>query len=67
VRAVAPGIADGDGWTPVEMEVPGGAERVSEVVAWLALEGVPVSRVEPARTTLAGVIEHVLARAGMHA
>jgi uncharacterized membrane protein (DUF441 family) len=49
------------------MEVPGGAARVSEVVAWLAREGVPLSRVEPVRTTLAGVIEHVLAREGAHA
>jgi ABC-type multidrug transport system ATPase subunit len=67
VRDVAPGEADAEGWTPVEMEVPGGAERVSRVVARLARDGVPLSRVESVRTTLAGVIEHVLAREGAHA
>jgi ABC-2 type transport system ATP-binding protein len=60
VHGATAGAAGEDGWTPVEMEIPGGAEGACDVVAWLVREGIPVARVEPVRATLAGMLEHVL-------
>ncbi|HEU4642760.1 MAG TPA: ABC transporter ATP-binding protein [Gemmatimonadaceae bacterium] len=65
-RGVAVGIVergvDEDGWTRVEMEIPGGAERAAQVVAFLVEQGVSVSRFERVNLSLADLIERIVQR-----
>jgi ABC-2 type transport system ATP-binding protein len=56
--------ASEDGWTVLELEVPGGMQRAAEVVAALIREGVPVARFEQLRPSLAELIELVVRRGG---
>jgi ABC-2 type transport system ATP-binding protein len=53
-----------DGWTRVEAEVPGGADGAARLVAALVDAGGEVSRMEPARPSLAELIERIVAEDG---
>ena len=64
-RHVAPRASDDDGWTVVEMEVPGGGlERAAQVIAFLTEQGVAIARFERVDLSLAELIERVLQRRG---
>jgi ABC-2 type transport system ATP-binding protein len=56
--------ADGEGWTRVEAEVRGGADGAARLLAALVEGGASVSRLEPARPTLAELIERIVAEEG---
>lgn len=56
------GSPDEFGWTPVEVEVPGGPDRAAEVLALLTEQGVPISTFEPVRLSLADLIERIVQR-----
>lgn len=56
------GAPDSEGWTAVEMEIPGGPDRAADVVAFLAASGVPVAAFEPIKPSLADLIERTVAR-----
>ncbi|HEX6533540.1 MAG TPA: ABC transporter ATP-binding protein [Gemmatimonadaceae bacterium] len=66
-RGVAGGVAtrgmDEEGWTRVEMEIPGGSERAAQVVAFLVEQGVSVARFERVSLSLADLIERIVERA----
>jgi ABC-2 type transport system ATP-binding protein len=50
------------GWTPVDLDIPGGAERAAEVLALLVDSGVSVSGFERVRLSLADLIERIVER-----
>jgi ABC-type multidrug transport system ATPase subunit len=56
---LSPGEADGDGWIPVEMKVPGAAAFAPRVLEFLVHHGVTVARFERAPLSLADLIERV--------
>ena len=64
VRDVAVQSTDEPGWVRVEMEIPGGLDRASQVTAFLVEQGVVVARLERAALSLAELIERVVAHAG---
>jgi len=51
---------DESGWRKLELRVPGGAEQAARVLAVLAADGMQVSRFEPARLTLAELLERIV-------
>ena len=57
---VALGPEDEAGWRSLELQVPGGAEQAARVLAVLGEEGMQVSRFEPARLTLAEMLERIV-------
>jgi ABC-type multidrug transport system ATPase subunit len=57
------GQAEADGWTPVELSLPGDSDYAAHVLGQLAREGVSMSRFERVSLTLADLIERVLRRA----
>jgi ABC-2 type transport system ATP-binding protein len=63
VRDVAVQSTDEPGWVRVEMEIPGGLDRASQVTAFLVEQGVVVARLERAALSLAELIERVVAHA----
>lgn len=58
--APLPGVPSPEGWTPVEMGIPGGPESASEVLASLTGNGVTVAAFEPIKPSLADLIEQVV-------
>jgi ABC-2 type transport system ATP-binding protein len=52
-----------DGWSVVEVDVPGGPARVAEILQFLVGRGVAVARCERIELSLADLIERVLQRA----
>ncbi len=54
------GERDEDGWTPLQLEIPGGPRVASEVLAYLAAAGVTVSSFERGRLPLAELIERIV-------
>lgn len=55
---------DENGWTVLEMDVPGGLERAAQVVAFLTEQGVTIARFEHVELTLADLIERVVEQRG---
>ncbi|HEY7877177.1 MAG TPA: ABC transporter ATP-binding protein [Gemmatimonadaceae bacterium] len=55
---------DDEGWFQVEMEIPGGAERAAQVLAFLTEQGLPISRFERVTLSLADLIERIVQRGG---
>lgn len=53
-----------EGWTSLEMEIPGGPDRAADVLSFAASEGVSISRFERVEPSLADLIEQVVARQG---
>jgi ABC-2 type transport system ATP-binding protein len=53
-----------DGWSRVELRIPGGMDRAAEVLDLLTCAGVPVARFEPVRLSLADLIERTVERRG---
>jgi ABC-type multidrug transport system, ATPase component len=60
IRTMVVGECDDDGWTRVQMEIPGGPRAASEVIAYLAGEQVTVSSFERVRLPLAELIERIV-------
>ncbi|MDQ3555756.1 MAG: ABC transporter ATP-binding protein [Gemmatimonadota bacterium] len=56
-----------DGWTAVDMDIPGGPQRAAEVLAFLVGDGVPVSTFERMRLSLADLIERIVSRRRLEA
>jgi ABC-type multidrug transport system ATPase subunit len=56
------GSMDADGWTPVELRLPGGGGAAERVLRQLVLQEVPVSRFERVPLSLADLIGRVLHR-----
>lgn len=54
--------ATDDGWTRVEMEIPGGLDRAAQVVAYLTEQGLAIARFEKVSLSLADLIERIVAR-----
>ncbi len=52
-----------EGWSVVELDVPGGAPRVAQILQFLVGRGVAVARCERVDLSLADLIERVLQRA----
>ena len=63
LRALRATPGDADGWTVIEMDVPGGLPAVSEALAFLVSRGVAVGRCERVELSLADLIERVVAHA----
>ena len=61
-RGVTDAGPDDEGWSRVEMEIPGGLDRAAEVVAFLAEQGMAVARFERVTPSLADLIERIVAR-----
>ena len=55
---------DDDGWSIVELEIPGGPERAAQVVAFLTEQGVPIARFERVTLSLADLIQRIVERQG---
>ena len=55
---------DDDGWSILEMEVPGGPERTAQVLAFLTEQHVPIARFERVTLSLADLIERIVERRG---
>ncbi|MDQ2768024.1 MAG: ABC transporter ATP-binding protein [Gemmatimonadota bacterium] len=53
---------DEDGWSRVEMELAGGMERASQVVAMLGEQGVAIARFERVPLPLADLIDRIVRR-----
>jgi ABC-2 type transport system ATP-binding protein len=62
VRGVRVAESRADGWTRVEMEVPGELARAADVVAALVRAGVPVARFERSALSLADLMERIIER-----
>jgi ABC-type multidrug transport system ATPase subunit len=60
VRRVRVLGADEEGWTRVEMEIPGGLASAAEAAAVLVRAGVPVARFERTALSLADLIERIV-------
>lgn len=58
------GERDDDGWTPLQVEIPGGPRVASEVLAYIAAAGVTVSSFERGRLPLAELIERIVENRG---
>lgn len=56
-------VGEEEGWTRLEVEVPGGAVGAAAVLTTLAAAGVRISRFEPLRPSLAEMIERLIAEA----
>jgi ABC-2 type transport system ATP-binding protein len=59
------GRTDADGWTEVELSIPGGNARAAEVLGYLVRQGPPISRFEAVSLSLAELIERVLREASV--
>jgi ABC-2 type transport system ATP-binding protein len=55
-------VALEDGWSRIEMEIPGGPEASARVLDTLARAGVPVARCERMELSLADLLQRVLER-----
>jgi hypothetical protein len=55
------GECDEDGWTCVQLEIPGGPRTASDVIAALAAEHMPIASFERVRLPLAELIERIVA------
>jgi len=55
---------DDDGWSILEMEVPGGPDRTAQVLAFLTEQHVPIARFERVTLSLADLIERIVERRG---
>ncbi|HEV2131435.1 MAG TPA: ABC transporter ATP-binding protein [Longimicrobiaceae bacterium] len=55
--------ADAEGWVPLRIEVPGNTEAAADVLASLALEGMPIARFERIPLALADLIERIILHA----
>lgn len=64
VARIGAPVADGEGWSRVRLQVGGGPEAAAALVARLVAEGVPVARIEPARPSLADLLERLAPREG---
>jgi hypothetical protein len=58
------GERDEDGWTPLQLEIPGGPRVASEIFAHMASAGVTVSSFERGRLPLAELIERIVESRG---
>lgn len=61
-RCLGPMVMEADGWTRVEMEVPGGSDATARLLAVLAQAGIPVARCERVELSLAEMLERLLER-----
>ena len=64
IHVIGRGERDEDGWTPLELEIPGGPRVASEVLAHMASAGVTVSSFERGRLPLAELIERIVESRG---
>lgn len=55
---------DEDGWSVVELEIPGGPERAAQVLAFLTEQRIPVARFERVTLSLADLIQRIVERQG---
>lgn len=55
---------DDDGWSIVELEIPGGPDRAAQVLAFLTEQHVPVARFERVTLSLADLIQRIVERQG---
>lgn len=53
---------DDDGWSIVELEIPGGPDRAAQVLAFLTEQHVPVARFERVTLSLADLIQRIVER-----
>jgi hypothetical protein len=60
IRAVEIGERDDDGWTRMQIEIPGGPGVASEVLAHLMSEHMRISSFERGRLPLAELIERIV-------
>ena len=56
-----------DGWTPVDVNIPGGPDRAAEALAFLSASGAEIAAFERVRPSLADLIERVVEHRGMRA
>ncbi|HVE80365.1 MAG TPA: ABC transporter ATP-binding protein [Gemmatimonadaceae bacterium] len=61
-RVVATHPAESEGWSDVELELPGGLARAAEALASLTLAGMTVGRLERVPLSLATLIERIIDR-----
>jgi len=55
---------DEDGWSIVELEIPGGPDRAAQVVAFLTEQRIPIARFERVMLSLADLIQRIVDRQG---
>jgi ABC-2 type transport system ATP-binding protein len=53
---------DDDGWSILEMEIPGGPDRAAQVLAFLTEQNIPISRFERVTLSLADLIQRIVER-----
>ena len=53
---------DEDGWSILEMEIPGGPDRAAQVLAFLTEQNLPISRFERVTLSLADLIQRIVER-----
>jgi ABC-2 type transport system ATP-binding protein len=56
-----------DGWSEVEIDVPGGLAQIAQTLDFLMSRGAAIARCERAHLSLADLIERVLQRSGVRA
>jgi ABC-2 type transport system ATP-binding protein len=61
-RTVDVKSVDDDGWTRLDLDVPGGFARAAQVVAFLTARGVVVARFERTRLSLGELIQRAISR-----
>ena len=57
---------DDEGWTRIDVDVPGGLLRAAETVRFLTGRGMVVARFELLRLSLGELIQRVIAQEGEH-
>jgi ABC-2 type transport system ATP-binding protein len=62
VRCAEPEETTTAGWTPVVLDIDGGPHAAAQALAFLVESGVPISRFERARMSLAELMAHVVGR-----
>ncbi|MGI9188853.1 MAG: ABC transporter ATP-binding protein [Longimicrobiaceae bacterium] len=60
VTPVGSAAKEVEGWTPIELLIPGGADRTADVIAFLSENGVRIARCEKVPLSLADLIERVV-------
>ncbi|MDQ6887074.1 MAG: ABC transporter ATP-binding protein [Gemmatimonadota bacterium] len=61
VRRVEMAPDEEDGWTRIELEIPGGLDRAAMVVHYLSVAGMSIARFERISLSLADLIERIVA------
>jgi ABC-2 type transport system ATP-binding protein len=67
LHVVQRGERDEEGWTPLQLEIPGGPRIASEVLGHMASAGVTVASFERGRLPLAELIERIVESRGKEA